>query len=178
MLQGMFGQKLAQHFSLPTSSSLVLHPRPNAQIVMTRMTMPKGFPGPTRYIPPEKPIRYRSICAAPRASRVGERGWRGAFIVFRNGMPVEFRYLIWSRSRSRCGRRASIQFISGEMACICPMTRWCLLARLRLGSHQRVDASRRLRSIGDTVTRCLTNTTLATPRMLFFQRIESTHFYK
>ena len=54
MLQGMFGQKLAQHFSLPTTSSLVLRPQANTQIVMTRMTMPNGFPGPTPPIPPEK----------------------------------------------------------------------------------------------------------------------------
>jgi AraC-like DNA-binding protein len=50
----MFGQKLAQHFSLPTTSSLVLRPQANTQIVMTRMTMPNGFPGPTPPIPPER----------------------------------------------------------------------------------------------------------------------------
>src|SRR5271156_977213 len=54
MLQGMFGQKLVRHFSLLTSSSLVLRARANTQIAMTRMTMPKGFPGPTPPIAPEK----------------------------------------------------------------------------------------------------------------------------
>jgi hypothetical protein len=44
MLEGMFGQKLVQHFSLPVSSSLVLRPTANTQIAMTRMTMPNGFP--------------------------------------------------------------------------------------------------------------------------------------
>jgi AraC-like DNA-binding protein len=54
MLQGMFGQKLVQHFSLLESSSLVLGPRGKAQIALTRMRMPNGFPGPTPHIPPEK----------------------------------------------------------------------------------------------------------------------------
>ena len=54
MLQGMFGQKLAQHFSLLESSSLVLGSRGTTQIALTRMRMPDGFPGPTPHIPPEK----------------------------------------------------------------------------------------------------------------------------
>jgi AraC family transcriptional regulator len=54
MLQGMFGRKLAQHFSLPISSSLLIRPETDTQIAMTRMTMPNGFPGPTPHIPPEK----------------------------------------------------------------------------------------------------------------------------
>jgi AraC-like DNA-binding protein len=54
MLQGMFGQRLAQHFSLLESSSLVLGPTGKAQIALTRMRMPNGFPGPTPHIPPEK----------------------------------------------------------------------------------------------------------------------------
>ena len=54
MLEGMFGQKLVQHFFLPVSSSLVLRPTANTQIAMTRMTMPNGFPGPTPHITPEK----------------------------------------------------------------------------------------------------------------------------
>jgi AraC family transcriptional regulator len=54
MLQGMFGRKLARHFSLPAPSSLLLPPEPNIEIAMTRMTMPNGFPGPTPHIPPEK----------------------------------------------------------------------------------------------------------------------------
>ena len=54
MLQGMFGQRLAQHFSLLESSSLVLGPKGNSQVALTRMRMPNGFPGPTPHIPPEK----------------------------------------------------------------------------------------------------------------------------
>ena len=54
MLQGMFGQRLAEHFSLLESSSLVLSPGGNSQIALTRMRMPNGFPGPTPHIPPEK----------------------------------------------------------------------------------------------------------------------------
>jgi len=54
MLQGMFGQRLAHHFSLPKSSSLLLRTEANTSIAMTRMTMPNGFPGPTPHIPPEK----------------------------------------------------------------------------------------------------------------------------
>jgi AraC-like DNA-binding protein len=54
MLQGMFGQKLAQHFSLLESSSLVLGSKGKTQIALTRMRMPNGFPGPTPHIPPEK----------------------------------------------------------------------------------------------------------------------------
>jgi AraC-like DNA-binding protein len=54
MLQGMFGQKLARHFSLLESSSLLLGPMGKTQIALTRMRMPSGFPGPTPHIPPEK----------------------------------------------------------------------------------------------------------------------------
>src|ERR1700683_2182844 len=54
MLQGMFGKRLAEHFSLPESSSLVLGPKGNSQVALTRMRMPNGFPGPTPHIPPEK----------------------------------------------------------------------------------------------------------------------------
>jgi AraC family transcriptional regulator len=54
MLQGMFGQKLAQHFSLLESSFLLLGPPGKTQIALTRMRMPNGFPGPTPHIPPEK----------------------------------------------------------------------------------------------------------------------------
>ena len=54
MLQGMFGKRLAEHFSLPESSSLVLGPKANSQVALTRMRMPNGFPGPTPHIPPEK----------------------------------------------------------------------------------------------------------------------------
>jgi hypothetical protein len=54
MLQGMFGKRLAEHFSLLESSSLVLGPMGNPQVALTRMRMPNGFPGPTPHIPPEK----------------------------------------------------------------------------------------------------------------------------
>src|SRR5271170_5227592 len=54
MLQGMFGQRLAEHFSLLEPSSLVLGPQGNSQVALTRMRMPNGFPGPTPHIPPEK----------------------------------------------------------------------------------------------------------------------------
>src|SRR5277367_660971 len=54
MLQGMFGKRLAEHFSLLESSSLVLGPKGNSQVALTRMRMPNGFPGPTPRIPPEK----------------------------------------------------------------------------------------------------------------------------
>jgi len=54
MLQGMFGRKLAEHFSLLESSSIVLGPKGKTQIALTRMRMPNGFPGPTPHIPPER----------------------------------------------------------------------------------------------------------------------------
>src|SRR6202166_2856682 len=54
MLQGMFGKRLAEHFSLLESSSLVFGPKGNSQVALTRMRMPNGFPGPTPHIPPEK----------------------------------------------------------------------------------------------------------------------------
>jgi hypothetical protein len=54
MLQGMFGQRLAKHFSLLESSSIVLGPKGNSQVALTRMRMPNGFPGPTPHIPPER----------------------------------------------------------------------------------------------------------------------------
>ena len=52
--RGMFGKRLAEHFSLLESSSLVLGPKGNSQVALTRMRMPNGFPGPTPHIPPEK----------------------------------------------------------------------------------------------------------------------------
>src|SRR5277367_2401612 len=54
MLQGMFGKRLAEHFSLLESSSLVLGPKGNSQVALTRMRMPNGFSGPTPHIPPEE----------------------------------------------------------------------------------------------------------------------------
>ena len=54
MLQGMFGKRLAEYFSLLESSSLVLSPKGNSHVALTRMRMPNGFPGPTPHIPPEK----------------------------------------------------------------------------------------------------------------------------
>jgi AraC family transcriptional regulator len=54
MLQGMFGQRLVEHFSLRESSSIVLGPKGKSQVALTRMRMPDGFPGPTPHIPPER----------------------------------------------------------------------------------------------------------------------------
>src|SRR5580700_7207685 len=54
MLQGMFGKRLAEHFSLLESSSLVLGSKGYSQVALTRMRMPNGFPGPTPHIPPER----------------------------------------------------------------------------------------------------------------------------
>jgi AraC family transcriptional regulator len=54
MLQGMFGKRLAQHFSLLESSSTVLGLKGKSQVALTRMRMPNGFPGPTPHIPPEE----------------------------------------------------------------------------------------------------------------------------
>ena len=54
MLQGMFGQRLAEHFCLLESSSLALGPKGDSQVALTRMRMPNGFPGPTPHIPPER----------------------------------------------------------------------------------------------------------------------------
>ena len=54
MLQGMFGQRLAKHFSLLESSSTVLGLKGKSQVALTRMRMPNGFPGPTPHIPPEE----------------------------------------------------------------------------------------------------------------------------
>jgi hypothetical protein len=54
MLQGMFGQRLAEHFSLRESSSIVLGPKGKSLVALTRMRMPNGFPGPTPHIPPER----------------------------------------------------------------------------------------------------------------------------
>jgi hypothetical protein len=112
MLQGMFGQRLAEHFSLLESSSIVLGPKGKTQVALTRMRMPNGFPGPTPHIPPEKPFRYRCTCVVPTALRAGERGLTVAFIASLNGLPAEFRYSIWSRSRSLCGPPALIRFTS------------------------------------------------------------------
>src|SRR5271154_2041474 len=69
MLQGMFGKRLAEHFSLLESSSLVLGPKGNSQVALTRMRMPNGFPGPTPHIPPEKVLNKlpaKSNCNAPK----------------------------------------------------------------------------------------------------------------
>ena len=71
MLQGMFGAKLAQHFSLPESSSLLLAPKSKAPIAMTRMTMPNGFPGPTPHIPPEKAYSVSVHLRRPESTK----GW-------------------------------------------------------------------------------------------------------
>src|ERR1700723_4781664 len=71
MLQGMFGKRLAQHFSLLESSSLVLGPKGNSQVALTRMRMPNGFPGPTPHIPPEKAFSVSVHLRRP----VSTKGW-------------------------------------------------------------------------------------------------------
>ena len=43
MLQGMFGKRLAEHFSLLESSSIVLGPKGKPQVALTRMRMPNGI---------------------------------------------------------------------------------------------------------------------------------------
>jgi AraC-like DNA-binding protein len=71
MLQGMFGQKLAQHFSLLESSSLLLAPTGKTQVALTRMRMPNGFPGPTPHIPPEKAFSISVHLRRPESTK----GW-------------------------------------------------------------------------------------------------------
>src|SRR5271170_512130 len=71
MLQGMFGKRLAEHFSLLESSSLVLGPKGNSQVALTRMRMPHGFPGPTPHIPPEKAFSISVHLRRPD----GIKGW-------------------------------------------------------------------------------------------------------
>src|SRR5271163_805216 len=112
MLQGMFGKRLAEHFSLLEPSSLVLDPKGNSQVALTRMRMPNGFPGPLHTFHQKRLFRYPCTCAVPTALRAGERGLTDAFIVSPNGMPAEFRYSIWSRSRSHCELQVSTRFTS------------------------------------------------------------------
>jgi len=71
MLQGMFGQRLAEHFSLLESSSLVLSPGRNSQVALTRMRMPNGFPGPTPHIPPEKAFSISVHLRRPDSVKAG-----------------------------------------------------------------------------------------------------------
>src|ERR1700675_2830584 len=71
MLQGMFGKRLAEHFSLLESSSLVLGPKGNSQVALTRMRMPNGFPGPTPHIPPGQ--TFSITAALRRPDRM--KGW-------------------------------------------------------------------------------------------------------
>jgi AraC-like DNA-binding protein len=103
MLQGMFGQKLAQHFSLLESSSIVLRPTEKTQIALTRMTMPNGFPGPTPHIPPEKAFSISVHLRRPdsikgwgtwldgRFHRVSEWGAGGIQIFDMESEPVALR---------------------------------------------------------------------------------------
>jgi AraC family transcriptional regulator len=74
MLQGMFGQKLVQHFSLQESSSVMLGSTGSTQIALTRMRMPNGFPGPTPHIPPEKAFSV-SVHLRPPDSTNGWGTW-------------------------------------------------------------------------------------------------------
>src|SRR5271155_1149219 len=85
MLQGMFGKRLAEHFSLLEPSSLVLDPKGNSQVALTRMRMPNGFPGPLHTFHQKRLFRYPCTCAVPTALRAGERGLTDAFIVSPNG---------------------------------------------------------------------------------------------
>src|SRR5271163_3752323 len=103
MLQGMFGQKLAEHFSLLESSSLALGPRGNSQVALTRMRMPNGFPGPTPHIPPEKAFSISVHLRPPdsvkgwgtwldgRFHRVTEWGPRGIQLFAMASEPVPLR---------------------------------------------------------------------------------------
>jgi len=54
MLQGMFGNRLVRHFSLPNSSCLLLKPGTETQLALTRTSLPNGFPAPTPRVPSEK----------------------------------------------------------------------------------------------------------------------------
>ena len=112
MLQGMFGQRLAKHFSLLESSSIVLGPKGNSQAALTRMRMPNGFPGPTPISRQKGLFRYRCTCVVRTVSMDGERGSMVAFIVSPNGTLAEFRYSTWSRNRSLCGLLALIRCTS------------------------------------------------------------------
>ncbi len=103
MLQGMFGQRLAQHFSLLESSSLVLGSRGKTQVALTRMRMPNGFPGPTPHIPPEKAFSISVHLRRPdsikgwgtwlegRFHRVTEWGAGGVQIFDMESEPVALR---------------------------------------------------------------------------------------
>src|ERR1700743_3146050 len=55
-------------------------------------------------------FRYRCIYVFPTAQRDGGLGLMVASIASPNGAPVEFRYLIWSRSRSLSGPPVLIRF--------------------------------------------------------------------
>src|SRR5882757_234901 len=112
MLQGMFGKRLAEHFSLLESSSLVFGPKGNSQVALTRMRMPKGFPGPTPHIPPEKAFSISVHLRRPdsikgwgtwlegRFHRVTEWGAGGIQIFDMESEPVP------------CGPQVSIRFTS------------------------------------------------------------------
>ena len=87
--RGMFGKRLAEHFSLLESSSLVFGLKGNSQVALTRMQMPNGFPGPTPHIPPERAFSISVHLRRPDSIRAGERGLTDAFIVSPNGMPAD-----------------------------------------------------------------------------------------
>src|SRR5580658_5342429 len=112
MLQGMFGRKLAEHFSLLESSSIVLGSEGKTQVALTRMRMPNGFPGPTPHIPPEKAFSVSVHLRRPNSIK----GWGtwidGRFHRVTEWVAAEFRYSIWSRSPSLCGPPVLIRFTS------------------------------------------------------------------
>ena len=71
MQGGMFGRRLVQHFALPTSSTLILKPATTMQLGLTRVTLPKGFPGPTPRVPAEKAFAVSVHLRKPGAVK----GW-------------------------------------------------------------------------------------------------------
>jgi hypothetical protein len=110
MLQGMFGQRLAEHFSLLESSSIVLGPRGNSQVALTRMRMPNGFSGPTPHIPPEKSFSISLHLRRPDSVKGWGTWLDGRFHRVTEWDAAGFRYSIWSRSRSHCELQVSTRF--------------------------------------------------------------------
>jgi hypothetical protein len=108
MLQGMFGKRLAEHFSLLESSSLVLGPKGNSQVALTRMRMPNGFPGPTPHIPPEKGGDGRNYCGSG-CEGLEDCGSRPACRLPRSGLHV------LGKGQSRCKQDAEQAENDGEL---------------------------------------------------------------
>src|SRR5579863_3926691 len=112
MLQGMFGKRLAEHFSLLESSSLVLGPKGNSQVALTRMRMPNGFPGPTPHIPPEKAFSISVHLRRPDSIK----GW-GTWLDGRFHRVTEWdaggiQIFDMESSRSHCELQVSTRFTS------------------------------------------------------------------